>query len=224
MLQMFVEASSFNSDLSSWNVSNVTNMLGMFYKASSFNSDLSSWDISKVTDMTSMFEDATSFNQDLGAWDVSKVSKMDNILSNTSLSTENYDALLKGWSKLQLVKNISFSAGDTHYCNSEVERQYIIDNFGWRITDAGKDCPSLGEESLILSKGLSIYPNPTSETVFITTETPLVKVEIYSTQGTKVKELKSNLNAIPVGELDNGVYFLRIYSDKGVAVKKFVKR
>ena len=42
---------SFNTDLSCWDVSKVTDMYGMFYLAKVFNNDLSSWDVSSVTNM-----------------------------------------------------------------------------------------------------------------------------------------------------------------------------
>ena len=51
-------------------------MTRMFRSATSFNGDLSSWDVSKVTDMSNMFQSATSFNQPLSSWDVSKVTDM----------------------------------------------------------------------------------------------------------------------------------------------------
>ena len=61
--------SSFNGDLSRWDVGRVTDMNSMFADATSFNGDLSSWDVGRVTDMSGMFYDATSFNRQLGgAW------------------------------------------------------------------------------------------------------------------------------------------------------------
>ena len=43
-------------------------MDNVFHGATSFNGDLSAWDVSEVTDMSDMFYRATSFNQNLGAW------------------------------------------------------------------------------------------------------------------------------------------------------------
>merc|ERR1719398_49947 len=71
-----LDGSAFNQDLSSWDVSAVTNSNHMFSGASSFNQDLSSWDVSAATGMTLMFYGALAFNQDLSAWDVSAVTDM----------------------------------------------------------------------------------------------------------------------------------------------------
>ena len=68
--------SSFNGDISAWDVSSVTNMGWMFYNTGSFNGDISAWDVSSVTDMSRMFEGARSFNGDISAWDVSSVTNM----------------------------------------------------------------------------------------------------------------------------------------------------
>ncbi|MDZ7716289.1 MAG: BspA family leucine-rich repeat surface protein [Balneolaceae bacterium] len=42
--------------------------------ASNFNNDISSWDVSSVTNMEAMFLDASSFNQDISVWCVSNIS------------------------------------------------------------------------------------------------------------------------------------------------------
>ena len=81
MHSMFDGATSFNGDLSSWDVSKVTDMSYMFNFATSFNGNISSWDVSKVTDMESMFAVAHSFNQPLSSWDVSKVTDMNSMFA-----------------------------------------------------------------------------------------------------------------------------------------------
>jgi surface protein len=76
MYGMFISATSFNRNLGGWDTSRVRRMSFMFLNASSFNQDIGSWDVSNVTDMTSMFQHATSFNQNVGSWNVSNVTRM----------------------------------------------------------------------------------------------------------------------------------------------------
>ena len=61
------EQTSFNGDISKWNVSNVTNMFAMFADCRLFNQTISDWDVSNVTDMNYMFSNCSSFNQDISS-------------------------------------------------------------------------------------------------------------------------------------------------------------
>ena len=85
MSYMLGDLVTFNQDIGSWDVSNVTNMSRMFVgaagedAATSFNQDISKWDTSKVTDMSQMFEDAVVFSQDIGNWNTSSVTNMTNM-------------------------------------------------------------------------------------------------------------------------------------------------
>ena len=65
MNEMFLGASSFNGDLSKWDVSNVTTMVSMFREATSFDGKISNWNVSSVTCMNQMFYRATAFTQRL---------------------------------------------------------------------------------------------------------------------------------------------------------------
>jgi surface protein len=84
-----LEASSFNIDLSSWEVGQVTTMENMFEAATSFNSDLSGWQVNQVTTMEYMFGDATSFNSDLSAWQVGQVTNMAFVFRNAHSFTSD---------------------------------------------------------------------------------------------------------------------------------------
>jgi surface protein len=80
--------SSFNQDIGSWDVSNVTDMSDMFAYTDAFNQNIGSWDVSKVTDMWNMFYRASSFNQDIGSWDVDNVTDCEGFSGEATAWTE----------------------------------------------------------------------------------------------------------------------------------------
>ena len=49
---------TFNGDISNWDVSSVVDMNYMFYSANAFNGDISNWDVSSVVTMSHMFYSA----------------------------------------------------------------------------------------------------------------------------------------------------------------------
>ena len=89
VFQNFFNNNSFNSNISFWDVSNVTNMDGMFYNADLFNQDISSWDTSKVTKMLDLFRAATSFNQNISSWDTSSATSMSKMFENATSFNQN---------------------------------------------------------------------------------------------------------------------------------------
>ena len=75
MREMFAESFSFNQPIGFWDVSSVTIMNGLFFMASAFDQPIGDWDVSQVTDMAGMFNEG-SFNQPIDNWDVSNVTQM----------------------------------------------------------------------------------------------------------------------------------------------------
>ena len=149
---MFLFAINFNQSLNSWNVSQVTDMKGLFFEAVNFNQSLSFWDVSHVTDMSFMFFRAFNFSQALGSWNVTQVTNMKGMFYNVTLSTSNYDQLLRGWSSLpHLTHNVIFDAGNSKYSLSAQNAKDILTiNLGWTITDGGLNSSDLATVNLVI--------------------------------------------------------------------------
>ena len=76
-----------NADLTKVITTKVTSMDSLFASNHTFNQDISSWDVSKVTDMEGMFA-YTNFNQDISRWDVSKVTNMNGMFAYTNFNQD----------------------------------------------------------------------------------------------------------------------------------------
>ena len=221
MSSMFINATSFNQPLNNWNVSNVTNMFQMFTIASVFNQDLNSWDVSSVTNMSSMFFYATSFNQSLNNWDISSVINMQEMFSYSSLSTDNYDGVLNSWSQQDVISGVILRAIGVNYCNGEDARQNLIDTYGWIITDDGLDCATAGVDDQN-QLDISIYPNPSSDIVYIEGNYTQLKVVVYDILGKQVMN-KVITNSIDISHLEKGVYILQLSDGVKLTSQRILK-
>jgi surface protein len=221
MSRMFSDASSFNQPIGDWNVSNVTNMYAMFRSATAFNQDISAWDTSSVINMSYMFYDAPAFNGDIGNWDVSKVTDMLAMFDSSALSTHNYDRILNNWSGQELQQNVTLSAQGINYCDGASGRQKLIDDFGWTITDGGIDCSTASIEDQT-QLDISIYPNPTSDIVYIDGNYTQLKVVIYNILGKEVIN-KSITNSIDISQLEKGVYILQLSDGAKLTTQRIIK-
>ncbi|MFS4493937.1 BspA family leucine-rich repeat surface protein [Maribacter sp. 2308TA10-17] len=195
----FWGADQFNQDISAWDVSKVRSMRGMFQDASSFNQNLNDWNVLNVTDFTRVFYKAASFNQNLKDWNISNAFALDNIFDQTSLSTDNYDEILIGWSvisqnELGIPIGLSLGAANTAYCEGEEARQKLINDFGWSIVDGGKASDCLDTTSFITTWKTD---NPgASEDNQITIPTYLGETYNYSIEwgdGTSDSEVTGNI-------------------------------
>ena len=117
MSRMFSRASSFNQDISNWDVSGVIGMSEMFYGATSFNQNIGNWNTLNVTEMRSMFSGARSFNQNIGGWDVSNVTNMSGMFQGANSFNQN----IGGWDTSSVTSMswmfISFGQGQSLFNN-----------------------------------------------------------------------------------------------------------
>ena len=82
----------------------------------------------------------------------------------------------------------------------------------------GEDANSIDVHEEIL---VTVYPNPASHILHIETQFPIEKASIYSVDGLLVKSYKDK--SIPVSELENGNYIVKIQTNKGLVIKRFTK-
>ncbi len=73
---------------------------------------------------------------------------------------------------------------------------------------------------------VDIYPNPTSEYVYIDLPEFTRKIEIYNSTGILIKHIipQKEVAEIPVKDLPQGLYLVKLYSAKEVITTKFVKK
>ncbi len=165
MALMFRDAPLANPDTARWNLSNVRDLSYMFYKAllaapdtrnwntaavsdmrylfawaTAANPDTASWDTSNVTRMQYMFYKATASHPDATAWNIANVTNMTSMLTDVTLTTPRYDAMLHAFSIQNVQHGVVFHGGNATYCSGETARSTLIDTYGWQITDGGRDC------------------------------------------------------------------------------------
>ena len=84
-----INAEAKYGHISTWDVSQVTQMNGLFKNVTTFNENLDSWDVSNVTNMYMLFYKCVNFNNGNAKgvpsnlnWDVNKVKRMDYMFNN----------------------------------------------------------------------------------------------------------------------------------------------
>ena len=134
-------------DLSSWSFAPNSNLTEMFFASIRDSMDqttrnsILNLDVSNATNMQSMFSysNITSW-LNLSNWDVSGASNFNGFLSNSALTTQNYDETLISWAAQSLQSNVNISFGTSQYTlggSAEAARNTLVNTFGWTIIDGG---------------------------------------------------------------------------------------
>jgi len=105
----------------------------------------------------------------------------------------------------------------------------------WFIND-GEDFPLLmwqyteetGIKENITTHEITVYPNPTTGELRIKlTSEQINKIEVFDIYGRHLSPLTSHLSphtSINISDLPAGIYFVKIYTESEVVVKKVIKQ
>jgi hypothetical protein len=73
-------------------------------------------------------------------------------------------------------------------------------------------------------KDITIYPNPTSDKLFIKTDGKIEKIDIFSADGKLIRFLVPKDNSIDISDLPLGNYIIRLLTKDGYVYKKVIKK
>ena len=88
----------------------------------------------------------------------------------------------------------------------------------WKYQDT-----TLSTKDLELENGISLYPNPTSNSFSIESKFQIEKISIYNLQGKMIKLFEAPLELYSIEALTSGIYFVNIQSENGKITKKIIK-
>ena len=111
---------------------------------------------------------------------------------------------------------------NTEYCFTVV----AINEVGDESAPSEKVCATTSGEGIAENAAaFNIYPNPVADKLFIETEATVEEVTIYTLTGVMIySEVDYNNNTINVSDLSGGVYFIKVRTDNGEVVKRFIKK
>lgn len=215
MYRMFYGANKFNQNIGSWNTGNVTDMSGMFDEATVFNQNIGSWATSKVKDMSSMFFGAGAFNQNIGNWDLLSLTYANNFLNYSGLSCDNYNKTIIGWANNANTPNsITLGSRNLVYSTAQaVDARSTLMNKGWSFNgdSYNPNCVIMATNEVAERNKPIVYPNPSTDNIFISNAKENDVVYFHDATGKYVKNVQLNgLLQVSVKNLIKGIYYITV--------------
>lgn len=153
-----------------------------------------------------------------------------NVTANTSDILVSWDAIDNAIS-YEVFRNGKFlaNATETNYTDTNIKKD---EEYCYQIKAVYDNNKSiLSKKSCIIAKGdnieefkssFNIYPNPVDDKLYIETDENVYEVNIYSINGQRVNNATSQ-RVIDVAGLKSGIYFIKIETDNGNIIRRFVK-
>ena len=121
------------------------------------------------------------------------------------------------------ISELVYGSYDFEYCVLPIYADNVCEG---DIDEVCKELNVLIDGIKNYTSAFSILPNPATNKITITSKTNFKSVEILSFLGQVVftQNNTGNATTLDVSNLTNGIYFVRIISENGTSVKKFVKK
>jgi len=109
-----------------------------------------------------------------------------------------------------------------NFPSAEVTGNTLSEFNGFTLGEVNVDFDTTASVDEIFSSDVSIYPNPASQFINITSNVDINKVEVYNILGKKVLGTLNFKGNLDVSSLSKGMYMLKLTSGNSVASKKLI--
>jgi hypothetical protein len=135
-------------------------------------------------------------------------------INGESLETAPFSYTADGNNGVCQLGSLNFFAGSA---NPNTSGTYYVDDF------VVTQLPTSGIE-VLNDNIISIYPNPATDLLNISSDNEILNAEIINIDGQLVKSVSNHFNSIGISELSNGFYFVNVYTETGKKTYKFIKK
>ncbi len=99
-------------------------------------------------------------------------------------------------------------------------------NFPIETNDAETTFRTLSNPNFIADKSIVMYPNPANDFININCDNVINQIELFDIQGRLLQTSVENKNTtnLNLSDKSNGVYFIRVTTEKGLKVEKIIKQ
>jgi hypothetical protein len=109
-------------------------------------------------------------------------------------------------------------AFDSADCGAFAGSQLVNDSFD-------SSGATLSNQDFELLTGLSIYPNPTKDFIYLKGDVSKLKsIEVYSILGEQIMQVRESFNEINISKLQSAMYFLKLNTNEASGVYRIVKQ
>lgn len=173
----------------------------------------------------------------------------ENLIANELEAPENLVATVKNTSSIELtwdavedenarsyfvyrdgeeIANITETTYTDENLKTNTEYCYVVTTMGVdKESEPSEEvcATTKGEGIEELASAFNIYPNPVEDELILATEMNVESISVYDIYGRQqaVSYQLSAISSIDVAELNAGIYFVKIVTDKGEIVKRFAK-
>ena len=161
---------------------------------------------------------------------------------NLTATAKSNSSIILTWDEVENAHSYFVYCNDVEIANI-TETTYLVENldankeYCYTVTAMGIDSESdPSEEACATTEGeslaentsyLNIFPNPVSDNLSITTNQNITEVNIYNILGVTVYNEQCTMNEqldINVSDFNEGVYFIKVKTENGEIVKRFIKK